>query len=183
MIKGSYGYIKAKKNNLIKWLIIDVLVAVGLFVIGLFINGYSKANIFTIFAMIFTIPGAKIVVSMVVVAPFKSMSNECFQKIKAKVGDKKNIQYDLVLTSPEKVMYITSMCINKEEYIILPNDNRKLDIKHMEKYIKKHMSNYNFEKEIVIVKNEKDYLDKIDNENFENENLDEIVKTLMILQV
>jgi hypothetical protein len=45
------------------------------------------------------------------------------------------------------------------------------------------MSNYNFEKEIVIVKNEKDYLDKIDNENFENENLDEIVKTLMILQV
>ena len=161
MIKGEYGYIKAKKNNLIKWLVIDVLVAVILFVIGLFINNFSNANIFTIFAMLFTIPGAKIVVSLVVVVPFKALSKESYNIINKKVADRKSILYDLVLTSPEKVMYISSLCIGKEAYIILPNINKKLNEKHMVSYIKKHMSNYGFEKEILIVKDEKEYIDKI----------------------
>lgn len=183
MKKGSYGYIKAKRNNLIKWLVIDVVFALGLFFIGLFINGYSKANVFTIFAMLFTIPGAKIIVSLVVVAPFKSMSKEVFDEVNKKVGENKNIVYDLVLTSSEKVMYISAMCINKEEYIILPNTNKKLDIEHMKKYIKKHMSNYGYEKEIVVIKEEKEYLDKINANYFEDSSIDEIIKTLMILQV
>lgn len=183
MIKGKYGYIKAKRNNLIKWLVIDVLFAVVLFVIGLFLNDFSKANIFTIFAMLFTIPGAKIVVSMVVIAPFKALSKESYDSINNKVGDSKSVLYDLVLTSPEKVMYIQSMCITNEAYVVLPNINKRLDREHMKKYIKKHMSNYGYEKNIVIVEDKKDYLDKIDLNQLEVDKIDDIVKTLMILQV
>ena len=183
MIKGKYGYIKAKRNNLIKWLVIDVLFAIILFVIGLFLNGFSKANVFTIFAMLFTIPGAKIVVSMVVIAPFKALDRESYSVLNKEVGDSKSVLYDLVLTSPEKIMYIESMCITNEAYVILPNINKRLDREHMEKYIKKHMSNYGYEKNVVIVEDKKEYLDKVDINQLEVKEIDDIVKTLMILQV
>ena len=71
MKKGSYGYIKNKRKKLILWLILDVVVAVGIFVLGLFLNKFSNKNIFTIIAMLFTLPGAKIFVSLVVIFPYK----------------------------------------------------------------------------------------------------------------
>ena len=52
----------------------------------------------------------------------------------------------------------------------------------MVSYIKKHMSNYGFEKEILIVKDEKEYIDKINDIELE-ESVDKIVNTLLILQV
>ena len=48
MRKGSYGYIKNKRKKLMLWLILDIAVAVGIFVLGLFLNKFSNKNIFTI---------------------------------------------------------------------------------------------------------------------------------------
>lgn len=202
MEKGSYGYIKDKRTKLIMWLFLDIAVAVAIFIIGLMLNDFSNANIFTVVAMLFTLPGAKILVSLIVVFPYKGLSDEIHKQIAKKTNNSEAVLYDLVLTSPEKVMYIKSVAITNDEYIILP-DNKMLkskskdtELDSMNAYIHKHMSNYGFEKEIVIIENEMDYVEKLGTVNFENENLEiyetenddkvkleKIKKTLLILEV
>ena len=86
-------------------------------------------------------------------------------------------------------MYIKSMAITKDEYVIVPDDkmlkakDSKVYIEHMKIYIGKHMSNYGFEKEIVIVEDEDKYIDKLGKISLEEDKLHKIVKTLLILQV
>lgn len=195
MSKGSYGYIKNKKKKLILLLLLDIVVAVGIFVLGLFLNKFSNKNIFTIIAMLFTLPGAKIFVSLVVVFPYKGFTKQAYDKVKQVVRDSEAVLYDLVLTSPERVMYIKSMAITEDEYIILPDDkmikakDSKAYIEHMKKYVGKHMANYGFERDIVIAKDEDKYIDKLEkeycklNNKFDNNEMDKIVKTLLILEV
>lgn len=189
MRKGSYGYIKNKRKKLMLWLILDIAVAVGIFVLGLFLNKFSNKNIFTIIAMLFTLPGAKLLVSLVVVFPYKGFSKEVYYKVNKIIKDSDAVLYDLVLTSPERVMYIKSMAITKDEYVIVPDDkmikakDSKAYTEHMKRYIGKHMSNYGFEKEIVIVEDEDKYIDKLWKITLEEDKLYKIVKTLLILQV
>lgn len=192
MKKGSYGYIKNKRKKLILWLLLDVVVAVGIFVLGLFLNKFSNKNIFTILAMLFTLPGAKLLVSLIVVFPYKGFTKELYDKVNKITHNSKAVLYDLVLTSPERVMYIKSMAITEDEYVIIPDDkmlkakDSKSYIEHMKRYIGNHMSNYGFEKEIVIIGDEDKYIDKLGQFfeiSNEDDKLNKIVRTLLILQV
>lgn len=195
MKKGSYGYIKNKRKKLILWLILDVVVAVGIFVLGLFLNKFSNKNIFTIIAMLFTLPGAKIFVSLVVIFPYKGFTKEVYDKVSKVTHNSEAVLYDLVLTSPERVMYIKSMAITDDEYVIVPDDkmikakDSKEYIEHMKKYVGKHMSNYGFEKNVIIVKDEDKYIDKLEKISYQLDNdkvedsLHKIINTLLILEV
>ena len=195
MKKGSYGYIQNKRKKLILWLILDVVVAVGIFVLGLFLNKFSNKNIFTIIAMLFTLPGAKIFVSLVVIFPYKGFTKEVYDKVSKVTHNSEAVLYDLVLTSPERVMYIKSMAITDDEYVIVPDDkmikakDSKEYIEHMKKYVGKHMSNYGFEKNVIIVKDEDKYIDKLEKISYQLDNdkvedsLHKIINTLLILEV
>lgn len=195
MKKGSYGYIKNKRKKLILWLILDVVVAVGIFVLGLFLNKFSNKNIFTIIAMLFTLPGAKIFVSLVVIFPYKGFTKEVYDKVRKVTYNSEAVLYDLVLTSPERVMYIKSMAITDDEYVIVPDDkmikakDSKEYIEHMKKYVGKHMSNYGFEKNVIIVKDEDKYIDKLEKILYQldsdkcEDSLHKIINTLLILEV
>ena len=195
MKKGSYGYIKNKRKKLILWLILDVVVAVGIFVLGLFLNKFSNKNIFTIIAMLFTLPGAKIFVSLVVIFPYKGFTKEVYDKVRKVTYNSEAVLYDLVLTSPERVMYIKSMAIKDDEYVIVHDDkmikakDSKEYIEHMKKYVGKHMSNYGFEKNVIIVKDEDKYIDKLEKILYQldsdkcEDSLHKIINTLLILEV
>ncbi len=189
MRKGSYGYIKNKRKKLMLWLILDIVVAVGIFVLGLFLNKFSNKNVFTVLAMLFTLPGAKLLVSLIVVLPFKGFTKEVYDKVSKITNNSEAVLYDLVLTSPERVMYIKSMAITKDEYVIVPDDkmikakDSKAYIEHMKRYIGKHMSNYGFEKERVIIEDENKFIDKLGKISLEEDKLHKIVNTLLILQV
>lgn len=195
MQKGSYGYIKNKRKKLMLWLILDIAVAIGIFVLGLFLNKFSNKNIFTIIAMLFTLPGAKIFVSLVVIFPYKGFTKEVYDKVRKVTYNSEAVLYDLVLTSPERVMYIKSMAITDDEYVIVPDDkmikakDSKEYIEHMKKYVGKHMSNYGFEKNVIIVKDEDKYIDKLEKILYQldsdkcEDSLHKIINTLLILEV
>lgn len=200
MKKGSYGYIKKKRKKLMLWLLLDIAVAVGIFVLGLVLNNFSNKNIFTVLAMLFTLPGAKIFVSLVVIFPYKGFTQDVYDKVRVVTNNYEEVLYDLVLTSPERVMYIKSMMITDDEYVILPDDimlkakDSKKYIEYMKMYIGKHMSNYGFEKNIVIINDEYEYIDKLveinsalnNDKSYESNNLhskDNVIKTLLILEV
>ena len=69
---------------------------------------------------------------------------------------------------------------------MLKANDSKSYIEHMKRYIGNHMSNYGFEKEIVIIGDEDKYIDKLGQFfeiSNEDDKLNKIVRTLLILQV
>ena len=87
------------------------------------------------------------------------------------------------------------MAITDDEYVIVPDDkmikakDSKEYIEHMKKYVGKHMSNYGFEKNVIIVKDEDKYIDKLEKISYQLDNdkvedsLHKIINTLLILEV
>ncbi|MBE5936251.1 MAG: undecaprenyl-diphosphate phosphatase [Lachnospiraceae bacterium] len=179
--KGSYGYIKQKKKTLLFYLLLIVAIAVGIFVLGLYLNDFSKNNIFTVIAVLLTLPAAKILVSLIVIWPHKSLSREQLEHLEKKIDYKKALLGGMVLTSPQKVMHIKSMAILKDKYVVWTCD--KQDKNHIGDYIGKHMYNYGFEKDMVVVDDFNKYIESIDGQAEDTENIDEIVSKLMILEI
>ena len=179
MTKGTYGYIKNKKIKLAIYLLITIIIALISFFIGYFASGKSKENLGTIFAVLFVLPGAKVVVSMALVYPFKGLSNSEHEKV-SKIAE--HAIYDLVLTSPEKVMRIKSLVVLEDKYVLLAEP--KQDKEHIASYVGKHLSNYGFEKEMEVVEDFEEFESKLDG-NFvtDGEELEKLINKLTILAV
>ena len=182
MEKGNYGYIQNKKKKLIMSFIVTVVIAVAIYAIGFMLNDYSGRNIFTVFAMLFVLPLAKIISSLAVVIQHKDLSLELYKKIKKVSNNKRSVLYDLVLTSSDKIMYIQSMAITKDEYIMLIDKQQNEGF--IKTYFKKHMSNYNLKKEVIVVRSVEEYINRFRESLVEDsEELKEILSKLFILQI
>ena len=85
--KGEYGYItKTKKYDIIKMLIY-MAIALAIFVTGLILNNMSYSNVFTIIAILFVLPWAKILVEFIVMFPYKTPEKEDFKQVEAALSD------------------------------------------------------------------------------------------------
>ena len=192
MKKGTYEYIRNKKIKLIIYLLITIIIAIAIYFTGYFFSGKSNKNLGTILAVLMVLPGAKIFVTLTLLLPFKALSKEQYNKIRQKVsGINKNseegyknieVLYSMVLTSPQKVMYLKALAITSDRYIIFTDE--KSDKKHMHDYIKRHMSNYGFEKQIDVYTNYDEFVDKLDcSLAQEEDSIIDLISKLMILEV
>lgn len=104
--KGSFEYINKKKKRKIIMVIAIIVIALAIFGVGLLLNKMSRANIFTVLAILCVLPWAKQLVALIVLFPYHSVSRERYEKAKECVQanglpDVK-LYTDLVITSPEK---------------------------------------------------------------------------------
>ena len=68
--KGEYGYItKSKKIDLIK-MAIYIVIALAIVVVGLLLNKMSIQNIFTVVAILFVLPWARVLVEFIMLFPY-----------------------------------------------------------------------------------------------------------------
>ena len=180
--KGDFGYIKNKKKKLVAYLAMVILLALGIFFLGLVLNDFSKKNIFSVLAMLMVLPGAKILTSLIVIWPHKALDSIQYKELEERIKGNSGLLYGMVLTSSEKVMHIKAMAVLEESYIILPCE--KQDTEYMKAYIKKHMYNYGFDKKVEIKKDYNAFKKAIDNKTMvDKENIDKIKNKLMILQI
>ena len=127
------------------------------------------------------LPGAKILVSLIVVWPHKSITKEEYKELDEKIK-KETLLYGMVLTSPEKVMYIKALAILKDKYVVY--SCLKQDKLHMKNYLKKHMYNYGYEKEVEILEDFDEFKNAIDYVSIEDKSvLKDIKNKLMILEI
>lgn len=119
MDKGTHGYIKYKKRKLLRNTIIMTLVIVIIFVTGYLLNDNSKNNVFTILAILLVLPGAKILVSYIVVAPYRSMGDKEYEQVCKVISPSVTMISDLVITSPDKVMNLDCAIIDDHHVIAL----------------------------------------------------------------
>lgn len=81
--KGSFEYINKKKKRKIIMVIAIIVIALAIFGVGLLLNKMSRANIFTVLAILCVLPWAKQLVALIVLFPYHSVSRERYEKARS----------------------------------------------------------------------------------------------------
>lgn len=155
--KGEYGYItKTKKYDIIKMLIY-MAIAVAIFIIGLLLNKMSYSNVFTVIAILFVLPWAKILVEFIVMFPYKTPAKEAFEQVEAVLPDDSKLLSDLVITSEEKSMGLDFMVIgNGFVHALIMND--KQDADYIQNYLRKGVGNQSNAYQVKIHRQKESFL-------------------------
>ena len=131
--KGAEGYIGKRKKVDAICLLFYIVLGIIIFLSGYFITK-TRANIFTVLAVLMVLPGAKRMVALCVMLPRKSVSHERCEKIRA-IADGGTLYVDYVFTSTEKIMHL--------DFLLVKNGNVLgvlASSKQDEDYIKKYLT-------------------------------------------
>lgn len=130
--KCELGYIAKKKKISFLWLMVSVLIGVAIFLIGYFWT-HTRANIFTVVAVLMVLPAAKHIVSLIILFSKKGVSKERFDKIKEASGNA-ILLTEYVFTSTEKIMNLDFVLI-KNGNVLAVKAPAKQDVEYMKKYL------------------------------------------------
>lgn len=103
-LKGTYGYIKKQRLFEIIKTIILFAMALGIFFIGYCTLG-TKKSLWTVFAILAVLPACKALVGVIMLAMYKSLTKEEYEKYKDSVGNVRCV-YENVLTTSKKSYYL-----------------------------------------------------------------------------
>lgn len=147
--KGEYGYIKkAKKQDIIKMLIY-VAIALLIFFVGLLMNKMSYTNVFTVVAILFVLPWARVLVEYIVLFTYHTPEKEDYDKVVAAVSPEAKVISDYVFTSTERSMGLNFLVVgNGYAYGWIMND--KQDVKGIQTYLQKGVSNWSDQYQVKI---------------------------------
>ena len=145
---GNLDYTKKlKKSDIIK-IVVLVIIAAAIFVTGLLLNDMSNKNVFTIVAILFSLPVAKILTRLIIIFPSKQVKSDEYEEVVG-AAEKKGCEYKLfpsvVITSEKKVMYMDYIFIIKGVVIGLVRNKKTLDkngLQYVQDYLKKGVNNY-----------------------------------------
>ena len=134
MKKGSFEYIKRRKMRQGFLSLLMFCIAFGILVLGLFLNDFSKANIFTVLAVLAALPASKMLISFIILLPFHSVSKKDHEEVLATVSNGVEVLTDVVFTSPEKIMMVDFMAI--DHHYVICHTRRSEKLKSMEQYLR-----------------------------------------------
>lgn len=130
--KGEYGFIRSRRK-------IEVLRTVLMFALSLavFLIGYSvtktRANLFTVVAVLGILPASKCAVSMIMFLKSKTGSKEAYDEIAAHMDGLPAV-YDLVITTTERAYPVLAIaCGGRFLYGFV--EKRGMDIKKLEQHL------------------------------------------------
>lgn len=182
--RGSYEYIKKKKIRHMGMVLLLLLIGVVIFIVGLFLHKFDRANICTVAAVLMVLPAAKHLVTFIVMFPYKSVERERYDKVVELAGENAVVMTDMVITSPEKVMNLDFVLITDNQVLGLVGKKGQ-DIKYIEKYLKDSLKNNELEEFSVKIFEEEDkFIKCIPARDYESTELQEkcflYVRTLVV---
>lgn len=157
MDKGTHGYIKYKKNIQLRDTISIALVGIIIFVIGYLLNDNSKNNVFTILAILLALPGAKMLVGYIVVAPYQSMNDKEYEQVCKVISPSIAMISDLVITSPDKVMNLDVVVVDDYQVIALLGKQGQ-DISYIQTYLMRTIKNQGYSFEVKVLTDFSEFL-------------------------
>lgn len=198
MDKGTHGYIKYKKNKQLRDTISIALVGIIIFVVGYLLNDNSKNNVFTIIAILLALPGAKMLVGYIVVAPYRSMNDKEYEQVCKVIPPSVAMISDLVITSPDKVMNLDLVVVDNHHVIALQGKEGQ-DISYIQTYLMRTIKNQGYSFEVKVLTDFSEFLLRVktletskeqvpaneeqDGENTNSSERDEIINLLKTLNV
>lgn len=155
--KGEYGYIaKSKRIDVIKMLLY-VGVALAVFGLGLILNKMSYENIFTVLAILFVLPWARVLVEFIVFFPYSTPSKEQYDKVASAIGEDAVLASDMVITSTEKSMGL-SFLVMGNGYVVGLVMNQKQNVDEMQSYLRKGVNNWSDKYRVKMYSNFNEFL-------------------------
>lgn len=109
-IKCEPDYIKKQKIFQSCMLLVFIAIGAGLFLAGFLITK-TRANIFTVLAILMVLPAAKRVIALVVMLPRRSVERERYDRMKSALPSNQVLLTDYVFTSTDKVMSLDFVII------------------------------------------------------------------------
>ena len=100
----EYGHIRAEKKKNLCGALSMILIGVAIFVLGLCLNKFEKANIFTIISVLFVLPMARFLTTLIILLPYKSPEEALFRQVREKLPQGSVLLSDYVFTLGERVM-------------------------------------------------------------------------------
>ena len=198
MDKGTHGYIKYKKNKQLRDTISIALVGIIIFVIGYLLNDNSKNNVFTILAILLALPGAKMLVGYIVVAPYQSMNDKEYEQVCKVISPSIAMISDLVITSTDKVMNLDVVVVDDYQVIALLGKQGQ-DISYIQTYLMRTIKNQGYSFEVKVLTDFSEFLLRVktlvtskeqvpakeeqDGEDTNSSERDEIINLLKTLNV
>lgn len=162
--KGSFGYINKKKKRKIIMVVVIILIALAIFAVGLLLNKMSRANIFTVLAILCVLPWAKQLVALIVLFPYHSVSRERYERalksIEANGMQDLKLYTDLVITSPDKVMNLDFAVVGAGHVIALVGKSGQ-DVSYIREYLTNGVHQWG-DFQVQIVTSEKLFLKEVE---------------------
>ncbi len=129
--KGEWGYLNRQKKMNLLCLAGFVLAGVAIFLVG-YLWTHTRANIFTVLAILMVLPAAKRIVALVVLLPRKSVGRERYERVREMAGDG-ILLVDYVFTSTEKIMCLDFLFIKNGNVLAVPAAGQ--DVEYIKKYL------------------------------------------------
>jgi predicted RNA-binding protein YlqC (UPF0109 family) len=162
------------------------------------LNDNSKNNVFTILAILLALPGAKMLVGYIVVAPYQSMNDKEYEQVCKVISPSIAMISDLVITSPDKVMNLDVVVVDDYQVIALLGKQGQ-DISYIQTYLMRTIKNQGYSFEVKVLTDFSEFLLRVktlvtskeqvpakeeqDGEDTNNSERDEIINLLKTLNV
>lgn len=142
--KGSFGYFDRKKKITLTSTILSFLVVFAIYAAGILIYHTNK-SIYTVIAALAVLPAARMAISYIMIAPYKSISFYQYQEL-CSLTDKSSvcrILCDILLASEEKSIIAGTIVVYGNKLMVY-SDHKKADIQTVENYLKKILENNHY---------------------------------------
>ena len=156
--KGNPGYIRSRKKLDLICLLLFVVLGIAIFLSGYYITR-TRANIFTVLAVLMVLPGAKRAVALFVMLPRRSVDRERYEKIKNEVGDG-TLYCEYVFTSTEKIMHLDFLLVKNGNVLGVIAPSRQ-DIDYLKKYLPESVNKISDHYHVKLFDNDEEFLGQV----------------------
>lgn len=156
----EYGHIDAEKRRLLFGAILMVVIAIAVFFLGLLLNKWEKRNIFSVFAVLFVLPWARYVSTLVVMLPFRTSPKAQYEKVSEKLPEGAVLISDYVFSSRESVMGLSYLVLTGHELIgLIAREKEKAQ--KIQEYLTELLKRQGFSGKVTICDNEASFLKRL----------------------
>lgn len=99
-------YTSRKKRGALTGVLAMIAAGLAVFIVGLLLNKMSSRNLFTVVAVLFVLPGAKFLTRLIILLPSRKTDKDDVKRTEALCSGEHSLYSGIVITSPEKVMYL-----------------------------------------------------------------------------
>lgn len=181
----EYGRIReVKRRNLIGVLCM-IAIGVAIFLLGLFLNKFEKRNIFTVAAVLFALPMARYLSTLLVALPYKTPEKALYEKVKEAIPKGSVLFSDYLFSSPERAMGMSFFVLTGNELIgLAAREKEKTD--KITEYLSAEMKRRVIPGKVTVYKEQEKFfsaLKKIDEATRTEEEMQELIEFLRSLAV
>lgn len=113
----EYGRIRDVKRRNVTGVLCMIAIGVAVFLLGLFLNKFDKRNIFTVVAVLFVLPMARYLSTLLVILPYKTPEKALYERVKEAMPRHSVLLSDYLFSSSERVMGMSFLVLTGHELI------------------------------------------------------------------